>query len=114
VVVVFFFKDLVFDVFGQEFRNYEFLVAPIAFGQLVASLSTGFSILLLAARMMREVAYVVLVNGSLSLGLGVTLAAVSGLEAAAWGMAFAAIPSLLLVVLLAHRGVRESARILTT
>jgi O-antigen/teichoic acid export membrane protein len=108
VVVVGAFQDLVFVVFGRGFRQYESLVAPIAVGQLIASIGTGFSILLLAARMMRQVAYMVLVQGSLLLGFGVTLAAVSGLEAAAWGMALAGIPSLLLLVLFTRRGVREN------
>jgi hypothetical protein len=107
VAVVAMFQSLIFDLFGEGFRDYEFLVAPIAVGQLIASLGTGFNILLLAGRMMREVAFVVLVQGSLALGLGLTLAAVSGLEAAAWGMVVAAVPSVLLVVLLARRGVRE-------
>jgi O-antigen/teichoic acid export membrane protein len=105
VAIVVVFEDLVFVVFGEGFREYQFLVAPIAAGQLVTSLGTGFSILLVAARMMREVTYVVLVQGILLLGFGVALAAASGLEATAWGMAFAAIPSLVLVVLLARRGV---------
>lgn len=107
IVVVGASKDLVFAVFGQGFGDYKSLVAPIAVGQLIASIGTGFSILLVAARMMREVACMVLVQGSLLLGIGLTLAAASGLEAAAWGMALAGIPSLLLLVLLARRGVRE-------
>jgi O-antigen/teichoic acid export membrane protein len=106
VVVAVAFQDLLFDLFGEGFQQYEFLVAPIAVGQLVASFGTGFSILLLAGRMMREVASVVLVQGSLALALGLTLAAASGLEAAAWGMAVATVPSLLLVVVLARRSVR--------
>jgi hypothetical protein len=72
------------------------------------SLGAGFSILLVAARMMREVAYRVLVQGVLLLGVGVTLAAMFGLEAAAWGMAFASIPYVVLVVRLARRGTVET------
>ena len=110
VAIVVMFEDLVFVVFGEGFREYEFLVAPIAVGQLISSLGAGFSILLVAARMMREVTYVVLVQGVLLLGVGVTLAAVSGLEAAAWGMAFAAISHLVLVVLLARRGIETGSK----
>jgi O-antigen/teichoic acid export membrane protein len=108
VAIVVIFEDLVFVVFGGGFREYEFLVAPIAVGQLIMSLGAGFSILLVAARMMREVAYRVLVQGVLLLGVGLTLAAVSGLEAAAWGMSFASISYVVLVVLLARRGTIET------
>jgi O-antigen/teichoic acid export membrane protein len=108
VAIVVMFQDLVFVVFGEGFREYESLVAPIAVGQLITSLGTGFSILLVAARMMREIAYRVLVQGVLLLGVGVTLAAVSGLEAAAWGMALASISYVVLVVRLARRGTVET------
>jgi uncharacterized membrane protein (UPF0136 family) len=61
---------------------------------------------MIAARKMREVALIVLLNASLTLGLALPLAAYSGLEAAAWGVTIAAVPPLLAIVVVARRVVR--------
>ena len=65
--------------------------------------SAGFTILLIAARRMREIALVVLVQSSLTLVLGLSLALATGLEGAAWGFAVAEVPSLAVLIALARR-----------
>lgn len=108
VVVVVLAKNLVFRIFGEEFRQYQDLILPIASGQLVGSLGAGFSILLLAERRMRDTATLYVVHAGLILCLALPLAALSGLTAAAWGIAFAELPPLILVIFLSHRALKPS------
>jgi O-antigen/teichoic acid export membrane protein len=96
-------RDLVFDLFGPGFSEYEFLILPIAVGALVGGMGTGFSILLLAARRMDELALLVFVNSVLTLAFALPLAALFGLEAAAWGIVLAAVPPFVMVVVIARR-----------
>ncbi|PWU24587.1 MAG: hypothetical protein C5B48_05605 [Candidatus Rokuibacteriota bacterium] len=109
VIVVVVGKNLVFRIFGEDFRQYQYLILPIAVAQLLGSLGVGPSILLLGARMMRKTATVYALHGLLLLAVSLPLAAVSGLEAAAWGLAFVEIPLLLLVVFYARRAVGPGA-----
>ena len=99
-------RNLVIRIFGSGFKGYESLILPIAVGAIVGALGTGFSLLLIAARKMREMALIVLLNAGLTLGLALPLAAYSGLEAAAWGVTIAAVPPLLVIVVVARRIVR--------
>ena len=103
VVAVTLGQDLVFLVFGETFRAYQSLIIPVALGQVVLGASAGFTILLIAARRMREIALVVLVQSSLTLVLGLSLALATGLEGAAWGFAVAEVPSLAVLIALARR-----------
>lgn len=96
-------RDFVFFVFGESFRDYQNLIAPIAIGAVAFSLATGFSVLLLAVRRMDLTALVVLTSAVLGLAITLPLAALFGLEAAAWGIMIAGIPPLVLVVVLARR-----------
>lgn len=96
-------QDVILRVYGSEFQEYDYLIAPIATGVVLGSVGTGFGILLLAARKMREIAVLVVVTSMLTLGLALPLAALSGLEAAAWGIALAEIPLISLTVVFARR-----------
>jgi O-antigen/teichoic acid export membrane protein len=96
-------RNLVITIFGSGFRGYESLILPIAVGAIVGALGTGFTLLLIAARKMKETALIVLLNAGLTLGLALPLAALSGLEAAAWGVAIAAAPPLLVIIVIARR-----------
>ncbi len=106
IVPVVFGRNLVIRIFGTGFKGYESLILPIAIGAIVGALGTGFSLLLIAARKMRETALIILLNAGLTLGLALPLAAYSGLEAAAWGVTIAAVPPLLVIVVVARRIVR--------
>ena len=103
VAVVTLGQDLVFLVFGERFRAYQSLIVPVALGQVVLGAGTGFTILLMAARRMRDIGLVVLTQSSLVLVLGLSLALAAGLEGAAWGFAAAEVPSLAVLVALARR-----------
>ncbi len=102
-------QDLVFLVFGETFRAYQSLIIPVALGQVVLGAGTGFTILLMAARRMREIALVVLIHSSLALVLGLSLALATGLEGAAWGFAAAEVPPLAVLIALARRVRTEGA-----
>ena len=65
------------------------------------------TILLLAARKMNQLGFLVIVNSVLTLALTLPLAALFGLEAAAWGIVVGAFPPLVLIVLMARRAARE-------
>jgi O-antigen/teichoic acid export membrane protein len=108
IVPVVFGRNLVILAFGTGFKGYESLILPIAVGAIIGALGTGFSILLLAVRKMRETALIVLLNAALSLGFALPLAAFFGLEAAAWGIAVAGVPPLIIIVVIARRIVRTS------
>ena len=103
VVAVTLGQDLVFLVFGESFRAYQSLIIPVALGQVVLSASAGFTILLIAARRMREIAFVVLFQSSLTLVLVLSLALATGLEGAAWVFAVAEVPSLAVLIAFARR-----------
>lgn len=100
-------RDLVLRLFGTSFSEYESLILPIAVGALIGGMGTGFTILLVAARRMNELGLVVLVNSALTLALTLPLAALFGLEAAAWGIVLGALPPLLIIAVIARRTTRE-------
>ena len=106
VVVVSIAKDELIGIFGAEFVAYENLIVPIVVGQMLIGLGLGFGILLLAARRVRAVALLTILQAGVMLSLVLPLAAARGLEAAAWGIAFAQIPSLSLAIVVARRVVR--------
>ena len=108
IVPVVFGRNVVIVAFGKQFESYQSLILPIALGAIVGSAATGFSILLLAARKMRETALVILLNAALTLGLSITLAALFGLDPAAWGITLAAVPPLVVIVVIGRRVVRTS------
>ena len=56
IVPVVFGRNLVIRIFGTGFKGYESLILPIAIGAIVGALGTGFTLLLIAARKMRETA----------------------------------------------------------
>ena len=107
VIILVLGRNLVFRLFGSGFRQYEYLILPIAVGQLVSSFAAGFSILLVAARRVRETSLAIVVYSCLMLALALPLAATRGLAAAAWGIAIAEFPPLVMVVIFARRALRE-------
>ena len=56
---------------------------------------------------MNQLGFLVIFNSVLTLALTLPLAALFGLEAAAWGIVVGAFPPLVLIVLMARRAARE-------
>lgn len=107
VVVLALGQELVFRIFGDDFREYANLIAPVAVGQVLVSLGTGFGIALLAARRASDLALLAILNGALVVALSLPLAATHGLEGAAWGIAVAQLPPLVVAIVLARRALRS-------
>jgi O-antigen/teichoic acid export membrane protein len=109
VTVVILARDLVFRVLGEEFRQYEALIWPIAFGQLVTASMTGIGLVLTAARRVKNLAVLVTFNSILSVALSVPMAVLGGLEGAAWGLALAGVPPAVLTAVFARRALFPEA-----
>jgi O-antigen/teichoic acid export membrane protein len=105
VVAVALLKDPLIRLFGAGFAEYEYLILPVVVTQLFIAVVLGFGLLVVAARRVRLTALITILHAVVMLGLALPLAATRGLEAAAWGVALAWIPTVLLVVMVARRTV---------
>jgi hypothetical protein len=96
-------REVIWSVYGEEFRRYAALIAPIAVGQVITSATIGLVIFLKVARKGRDTV-IVGVGGALgALILGLPVCALGGLTAAAWAIAAAGVPPLVWAIHAARR-----------
>ncbi len=88
-------KDIVFQLYGEEFRRYSSLIVPVAIGQTLAAGSIGFVTLLKVARQGRDAVVAGAGGAFLALLVGLPLGALLGITGAAWGIAISFAPPLL-------------------
>lgn len=87
-------RDAVFYIYGDAFRPYAALIAPIAVGQVFIAGAIGFVILLKVARRGRDAVVAGAAGPVIALAIGVPLGAYFGLTVAAWAIAFSFLPPL--------------------
>ena len=74
-------------LFGERFRHYDWLIAPVGGQQLLLAAGLGFVLLLKANRQGLDLVWVRLVASAATLGLGTVLAWHDGLAGGVWGLA---------------------------
>jgi O-antigen/teichoic acid export membrane protein len=96
-------REVIWSVYGEEFRRYASLIAPIAVGQVITAATIGLVIFLKVARKGRDTV-IVGVGGAIgALILGLPVCALGGLTAAAWAIAAAGVPPLIWAIHAARR-----------
>lgn len=100
-------REVIWSVYGEEFRRYASLIAPIAVGQAITSATIGLVIFLKVARKGRDTVIVGVGGAVGALILGLPVCAIGGLTAAAWAIAAAGVPSLFWAIHAARRAASE-------
>lgn len=106
-------KNIVFDLYGDEFRKYSSLIAPIAIGQTLVAGTIGFVTLLKVARRGRDAVIVGAGGALIALVVALPLGALIGITAAAWGIALSFVAPLFWAVRRA-RGETRGGRVSPT
>ena len=107
-IAAFFRGSLLSGLFGQQFLQYESLIAPLALQQLVISVNVGLTLLLQARSRGRAIFYLTLASVPLNLA-AVVVGATIGLTAVAWALAVAGAVVLVPMAIFAWRPGRDDS-----
>lgn len=100
-------RDIVFDIYGDGFRMYSSLIAPVAIGQTLVAGTIGFVTLLKVVRRGRDAVVVGAGGALIALVVGLPLGALIGITAAAWGIALSYVAPLFFAVRMATHATRD-------